>query len=177
MTVIPTRGSVAAASAGALDWARLYEEHAAELLGYLAKMVGDREVAGELMQDTFVRGIRAERSLRDPRAARAWLFRTATNLAISDRRRRALLRFLPFSGREQGAAEAFDVQAAQVRAALRSIATEQAAALLLHYDSGFERAEIAAMLELSEETVKSRLARGRKAFVAAHRRLERGLAR
>jgi len=60
---------------------------------------------------------------------------------------------------------------------MRSIPADQAATLLLFYESGFARGEIADLLNVSEETVKSRLARGRKNFMAAYRRLERGLAR
>lgn len=157
------------------DWERLYELHALSLVRYLTKLTGDREAATELMQDTFARGLSAD--IRDPGAARAWLFATATNLAVSLARRRRLLRFLPFSGGETAPRGGFDHEAHQVRAALRSISAEHAATLLLHYDAGFGRAEIAAMHGVSEETVKSRLARGRKSFIAAYRRLERGLRR
>jgi RNA polymerase sigma-70 factor, ECF subfamily len=160
-----------------VDWAGLYEAHAQELAGYLAKLLGNREIAGELTQEAFIRGLRSERTLREPAAALGWLYRTGTNLALSHLRRRALLRFLPLSGVEVAAPETFDIEGDQVRAALRSISTDHAATLLLFYDIGFDRREIAAMLDVSEETVKSRLARGRKDFMAAYRRLERGLAR
>ncbi len=160
-----------------LDWEGLYAEHAAELAGYLAKLVGDREVGSDLMQETFVRGMRAGDAIRDPSAVRAWLFRTGTNLGYSHRRRKALLAFLPFTGREQMPHAAFDIEADQIRSALNSIPAEQSAALLLFYDNGFARAEVATLLGVSEETVKSRLARGRRNFIAAYRRLERGLSR
>jgi DNA-directed RNA polymerase specialized sigma24 family protein len=42
---------------------------------------------------------------------------------------------------------------------------------------GFSRAEAARILGITEEAVKSRLARGRLNFAAAYKRLERGLAR
>ncbi len=160
-----------------LDWESLYDEHAGELVGYVAKLVGDREVGSDLMQETFILGIRGAGSIRDAAAVRAWLFRTATNLAYSHRRRQAILAFLPFTGREQTARGTFDIEADQVRTALRAIPADQAAALLLFYDNGFARAEVSELLGVSEETVKSRLARGRRNFIAAYRRLERGLAR
>ncbi len=160
-----------------VDWSALYEEHAGEIAGYLAKLVGDRDAARELLQETFVRAIRQERSLRDPGAVRAWLYRTATNLAHNHRRRLAIVRFVELTGRERGAGEAFDAEAEQVQRALRSVGAETAATLLLFYAHGFSRAEIAAMRGVGEEAVKSRLARGRRDFMAAYRRLERGLAR
>ena len=129
------------------------------------------------MQDTFIRGMRAESSIEDPRALRAWLYRTATNLAHNHRRRRALIGFLPFSGRERSSGEAFDAESDQVRRALRAIGPDNAAALLLFYVHGFSRKEIAQMRGVSEEAIKSRLARGRRDFMASYRRMERGLAR
>jgi RNA polymerase sigma-70 factor (ECF subfamily) len=167
----------AAARPMTVDWASTYESHAAELTGYLTKLAGDREVASELMQETFVKGMRAGGTIRDPGAIRAWLYRTATNLEHNHRRRRAILRFVPFSGEERSAQGTFDADADQVRQALGSLSADGAATLLLFYVHGFSREELAAMFEVSEETVKSRLARGRRDFMAAYQRLERGLSR
>lgn len=161
----------------AVNWEVLYEEHGPSIAGYLAKLIDDAEAASDLTQETFARAIRASGTIRERGAARAWLYRTATNLAIDHRRRRAILAFVPFSGLERHERGAFDVEADQVRTALRSIPVDQAVALLLLYQSGFSRSEVADLVGASEETVKSRLARGRKNFMAAYRRLERGLAR
>jgi len=49
--------------------------------------------------------------------------------------------------------------------------------MLVLRERGFTRDEIAEMSGVSPETVKSRLARGEANFVAAYRRLERGLVR
>lgn len=157
-----------------LDWERVYEAHAPQLQRYLVKLTGDREAGTELMQDTFVRGMGAD--LREPAAARAWLYRTATNLALTRKRRQRLFAFIPFTGHEPSADVPFDEEADQVRRALRSLSDDQAVTLLLRYQSGFTRAEIAAMHAVSEETVKSRLSRGRKSFIAAYGRVQRGLA-
>lgn len=160
-----------------VDWATEYDQHAAEILSYLTKLTDDREAARELMQDTFVRAIRSESSLRDPKALRAWLYRTATNLARNHHRRRALIRFLPFTGGEHSSREAFDPVRDQVRQALTAIGSDTAATLLLFYVHGFTRHELAEMHGVSEEAIKSRLARGRRDFMASYRRMERGLAR
>jgi RNA polymerase sigma-70 factor, ECF subfamily len=151
-----------------LPWPELYDAHAAELAGYLWKVTGDREAATDLMQDTFIAGMRDEAALREPVKARAWLFRIATRLATKRLRRARLMAFVPFAGNERSVEGAPDVEGLAVRDALRAISADQAAALVLHYAHGFTRAEIAELVGRSEETVKSRIARGRRAFLAAY---------
>ena len=153
-----------------LPWRDLYDAHAAELVGYVWKLTGDREAANDLMQDTFIAGMRDEAALREPAKARAWLFRIATRLAIKRLRRARLIAFVPFAGTERSSEGVPDVEALTVRDAMRSISADQAAALVLHYAHGFTRAEIAELVGRSEETVKSRIARGRRAFLAAYDR-------
>jgi RNA polymerase sigma-70 factor (ECF subfamily) len=153
-----------------LPWRELYDAHAAELVGYLWKLTGDREAATDLMQDTFIAGMRDERALREAAKARAWLYRIATRLVSKRRRRARLVAFLPFAGTERSADGVPDVEGLAVRDALRAISADQAAALVLHYSHGFTRAEIADLTGRSEETIKSRIARGRRAFLAAYDR-------
>lgn len=153
-----------------LPWRDLYDAHATELAGYLWKLTGDREVATDLMQDAFIAGMRDEAALREPAKVRAWLFRIATRLAVKRLRRGRLIAFVPFAGTERSTEGTPDVEALAVRDAMRSISADQAAALVLHYAHGFTRGEIAELVGRSEETVKSRIARGRRAFLAAYDR-------
>jgi RNA polymerase sigma-70 factor (ECF subfamily) len=153
------------------EWSALYAEHAPGLSAFLTKLTGDREVAAELMQETFVRAIRARSEGTAVRSSRAWLYRIAANLGLDHLRRRALLRFVPFSRSEAGPAGMPDPDTDLVHHALRAIPAEQATTLLLHYDAGFSRAEIARMEGISEEGVKSRLARGREQFIREFERL------
>jgi RNA polymerase sigma-70 factor (ECF subfamily) len=153
-----------------LPWRELYDAHAAELVGYLWKLTGDREVATDLMQDTFIAGMRDERTLREPAKARAWLYRIATRLAVKRLRRARLIAFVPFAGTERSTEGTPDPEALDIRQAMRAISPDQAVALVLHYAHGLTRAEIADLVGRSEETVKSRIARGRRAFLAAYDR-------
>lgn len=162
------------AQVSALEWESLYALHAEEILRYLTKMTGQRELAADLLQETFVQAMRHEGQLRDPGSVRPWLFSITTNLARQHRRRAQLLRFVPFSGQET-AEDRFDPSADTIHRALASIPFDQAAALVLHYRAGFTRREIAQMSGVTDEAVKSRLGRGRANFIAAYRRLERGL--
>jgi RNA polymerase sigma-70 factor (ECF subfamily) len=122
------------------------------------------------MQETFARAMRASRSPAASHELRPWLYRIATNIAIDRLRRDRRLRFIPFAGREV-APERDVAEIDLVRCALRAIAPEQATALVLRLHEGFSPAEIAQMLDIGETAVKSRLVRGRRAFIAAYERI------
>src|SRR5262245_34086262 len=72
---------------------RLYDEYRRPLLAYLGRLVGDREAAEDLCQETFLKALRCW-ARHDPAASPvAWLYRIATNSAYDylRRRRRAAL--------------------------------------------------------------------------------------
>lgn len=126
-----------------LTWRDLYEALADELLGYLWRLTSDREVATDLMQETFLRGMRDEGQLRDVQKVRAWLYRIATRLATRRHERARLISFLPFSGRETSDRSTADLEGMAVRDALRALSAEQASALVLHYAHGFSGRQLA----------------------------------
>lgn len=158
------------ANVRAPEWDAAYRKHAPALLRYLRRLSGRTEVAEELMHDTFTQAMRASSVPEGPEELRPWLYRIATNLAIDRLRRQRRFRFVPFLGRET-APERNVGEIDLVRRALRMIAPEQAAALVLRLHEGFAPREIAGLLGVSEVAVKSRLVRGRRAFVAAYRGL------
>jgi len=163
-------------TAGPLDWGGLYERYAGEIARYLYKATGDKQVAMDLLHDTFVNAMSRQNQLRDRARVRPWLYRIATNLAISDMRRRRRRSWLTVVPARQDDPAARAAEGDLVRRVLGSLAPHQAVMLVLR-ERGFTRDEIAEMSGVSPETVKSRLARGEANFVAAYRRLERGLVR
>jgi RNA polymerase sigma-70 factor (ECF subfamily) len=153
-------------------WEAIYDAHARDIARYLRRLVGDADVAADLMQETFVKAMHARR--RAPvDEMRPWLFRIASNLAVSHLRKPRWAELLGLR-REIRSHVSFE-EGEQVRQAMRSIPADQAVTLALAFHEGFSRREIAQMLGVSEETVKSRIARGRLNFTAAYKRLERGL--
>ena len=99
----------------------------------------------------------------------AYLFRIATNLVRSEERRRRRFRLLlPFLSAERSAppkpsAELIaDEEQSQVARALEALDLRFRAPLVLREIEGLSYGEIAATLELSEGTVKSRLHRARE---------------
>jgi RNA polymerase sigma-70 factor (ECF subfamily) len=66
----------------------LYEQHRSSLVGYLYRLLGQRELAEDLSQETFLRAWQRWNRPAPPEEARAWLYRVATNLAYDELRRR-----------------------------------------------------------------------------------------
>lgn len=154
----------------AVDWDALYREHGPALLRYLRRLTRDQGTAEELLQDVFTRAIRAQTSPGSGPETRSWLYRIATNAAIDHLRRARRWQFLPFVGREpETSLPSDDVDL--VRRSLRAIAPEQATALVLRLHEGFAPHEIASMLGVGKSAVKSRLVRGRRAFIEAFTRM------
>lgn len=66
----------------------LVEAHADRIFSYLYHLLGDREEAEDLAQETFVRAWQSLDRFRGGAAFSTWLYRIATNLAIDAVRRR-----------------------------------------------------------------------------------------
>jgi RNA polymerase sigma-70 factor (ECF subfamily) len=163
---------VARIRAGDADaFERVVGQYQAPLFRYLRSFVGDAEHARDLLQDTFLRAYQSIDRLEDPGLLRSWLYRIAHNLACSALRRRRLVSWLPLLHSQRDAAPAPDrsaIEAARVEEALRQIPLSQRAPLLLHLVAGFSYAEIGALLQVSEGTVRMRISRGRAAFRTAY---------
>lgn len=70
--------------------AALVENHR-RFLDFLARRLGgDREVAEELLQEAFARGVERAPGLREPESAVAWFYRLLRNALVDHRRRRGL---------------------------------------------------------------------------------------
>jgi RNA polymerase sigma-70 factor (ECF subfamily) len=78
----PLRVGVAGAQTGAA-----YERHATEVHSFLVRTVRDGDVAADLLADAFTKLLVEERGGRWPDHPRAWLYRVASNLAMSRGRR------------------------------------------------------------------------------------------
>ncbi len=164
---------VARARAGdPVAFERLFERYHAPILNYLHRMVGDRALAEDLAQDTFIKAYRALPTTRPDLAFKAWLYRIATNTAISHLRRRKLIRWIPFmAGQDQATDDSVERSVGRkhdVEQALAKIPQHYAAALLLRHYQGLSLAETAQALEITENAAKLRLFRARKAFAAAY---------
>lgn len=174
-TASPARTLVERARAGdAAAFGELVAIWQGPITGYLYRLTGDRALADDLAQETFLRAYRAIGEATPDLCLRPWLHTIATNLARSHFRHRRLLRWLPFGPDtpeppdERAAASAEGLGDRElIEATLRRIGHQHAAVLLLRHYQGLSLDETAAVLGVSPNTAKTRLFRARRAFVAA----------
>jgi RNA polymerase sigma-70 factor (ECF subfamily) len=171
--VVDESDLVARARAGdPVAFERLYEQYHAPILNYLHRMVGDRTLAEDLAQDAFEKAYRGLSSTRPDLAFKAWLYRIATNTAISHGRRKRIIQWIPFSPTfdppSSDEVEGTVTRQHDVQKTLAKLPPHYAAVLLLRHYQGLSLAETATTLDITEAACKLRLFRARKAFAAAY---------
>jgi RNA polymerase sigma-70 factor (ECF subfamily) len=148
----------------------LYARHSGRLWAVAVRTLGDPEEAADALQDAMVSAFRQASGFRGDSAVTTWLHRIVINACLDRMRRRAARPAV--SGLDEQAMDALspatlpgadEVTATglDVMAALRTLAPDQQAVLVLVDMLGYPVAEAAAVLGISPGTVKSRCARGR----------------
>ncbi len=165
-------------------FAELIGRHQRRVFGYTTRMLGDRDLADDATQETFIAVNNAIANFRGG-SFRGWLLRIAHNKAldlIRARGRRAADSLDSATAEAAdddagGSPDAWVDQAALTDLLERAIAElpdEQRAAVLLRDREGLAYQEIAEILTVDLGTVKSRIARGRRRIrghLVAHREL------
>ncbi len=148
-------------------FAQLFERYHAPILNYLHRMVNDRALAEDLTQDTFIKAYNALPRTKPDLAFKAWLYRIATNTAISHLRRGKIIKWLPFLSDRETPDEHIEKSVTRkmdINEALSKLPQHYATALLLRHYQGLSLAETAQALDVTENAAKLRLFRARKAF-------------
>ena len=147
-----------------------YDRTARGIWVYLARVTGDRQMADDLLQETYYRFLRASARYSSEEHRRNSLYRIATNLA-RDVRRRSLFRSTDLVGHDiervssndaSGAAE----HAADVTRAMARLKPRERAILWLAYAEGNSHREIAQVLGLRPASLKILLYRARRKLAA-----------
>ena len=145
----------------------LLDRHSGEVLGYLARFFGDREMATDLTQDVFLKVIAAADDFRGDSSFRTFLFRIAHNHCVNHivrRRPTASLQELeldPEDGARPVEARLTDAQqSARLHDAVRRLPLIQRQVVMLALED-LDYAEIAAVLGITETNVGVRLNRAR----------------
>jgi RNA polymerase sigma-70 factor, ECF subfamily len=136
------------------------------LRAFARSLVGDRDRADDLVQDTILRALQKQGRFEPGTKFQAWLFTLMRNLFYSEYRRRkrevqdgdglfaAKLSILP----EQPGR----VEFAELRCALAQLSDEQREAVLLIGAEGLSYEEVAVICGVAVGTIKSRVNRARR---------------
>jgi RNA polymerase sigma-70 factor (ECF subfamily) len=145
-----------------------YDRTAPSLWGYLARISGDRQLADDLLQESYYRLLKARDVFESEAHRRNYLFRVATNL-VRDSRRGPLARLfdrtVPVSdvpAEERSTPE----RRADVQRALGRLKPRERALLWLAYAQGSSHSEIAGVLGLKTGSIKLLLFRARRKMAA-----------
>jgi RNA polymerase sigma-70 factor, ECF subfamily len=161
-------------------FAELVSRYRNQITSYIYRMTNDYDGAVDLAQETFVRVYRAAGRYQNTYAFSTYIYRIATNLAISELRKRKRRRLVSLTGLLVGGEgeEARDFDAPDerplqdtnlvdtetrrvVQKAISTLPEKYRAPLVLRDVEGKSYDEIAQILSTSEGTVKSRINRAR----------------
>jgi len=166
----------------------LLRRHRAPLFTFLLRMLGDRERAEDLAQETFLRIVRGAQAWEQRARFQTWLFTIARNLCVDQSRRDRFRRAdsLDEPGPDDGPAKIDSVPSREIdpargaesarlrpvlQRALLALPAEQREVFILREQAGVPFKEIAELVGVNENTVKSRMRYAleglRKALLAA----------
>ncbi len=144
------------------------ETYSEEIFAYLWRWLNGHEDAEDCLQEVFLRAFKAFDRLNEGSNIRAWLYKIATNTAITFRNKRsrredkellieADLRSLEPSPMDQVLSKE---QRVSILKAVESLPTKQRAALIMRKYQGFSYDEIAGVLECSQESARANVYQG-----------------
>ena len=148
----------------------LFEQHYKAVLQYTYFLVGKRELAEDLTQDTFVKALKSTKKIETVEGQRAWLYKIARNTVYDYVKRKKIVQFITLGKKEYRAAEYYepevwvetDEQNYELYKALGQLTLDYRQAILLRKIEGFSIKETAQILGWNESKVKNATERGMK---------------
>ena len=168
---IPPRAIEQRAHAEESALAALVDEYSGTLYRVAFSVLRNAADAEDAVQETFLRVLRHRHTLSEVRDPRVWLIRIVWNVVL-DRKRRAktrpetddvteLARVLPWKGLSAEQIAAAAQHHAQVLGCIDRLPAKERQVLLLSAFEELSSVEIAAVLGITESSVRSRLFRAR----------------
>ena len=168
--VMPT-GKAVSIPLDAASFRVFYDEALPRVFGYLLRRCGgNRSVAEDLTQETFLAAVRQLRGGCPVEAPLPWVLGIARHKLVDHYRRSERWGPEPFVAESEADGATMEPDAGDERAvaALARLPAAQRAALVLRHLDGLSVPEVATALERSVEAVESLLARGRASFRRAY---------
>ena len=138
--------------------------------GVGVRILGNERDAEDAVQIAFLRIFRTAASYEPTGSARTWLYRVVTNVCLDQWRKRSRDRLAASTGADETAAQAEGVSASvrmDVRDALAALSPEARAVVVLRFSEDLPYQEIARIRGVSVNTIKTQLARAKRALRAS----------
>lgn len=123
---------------------------------------GDRALADDLAQETFITAYRKIASYRGSGKFSAWLYRIAYNRFLQERRKRSRIPEVELRDADRTVEfETAAVARMDIERAMSALSVEQRAAITLCFSYGLTHPEACAVMDIPLGTLKSHIARGK----------------
>ncbi len=165
-----SHGHVARTSSSAIgamsetEYEAMVRAYSSDLFRFAHWLCRNRWQAQDLVQETFIAAWKGRESLREGKATKSWLFSILRNEHIRVYQRKRL-ELVDTELEDIGvASDGSELERVELENMLRALPENFREPLLLQVLGGFSGKEIAAMLNLSEENVMTRLTRARQSL-------------
>ncbi|MFW3353244.1 RNA polymerase sigma factor [Aliarcobacter butzleri] len=142
-------------------------EYYKEISHYIFKLTGDKALAKDLTQETYIKVLEITKTNSDIEIQKAYLYKIAQNLVIDKIRKDKLLLQTPFEENEHffeinDYAEDLildEIRKKKLRECIKSLPPQQKKAFVFYYYKGYTRKEIAQILDISTNAVEKNISR------------------
>jgi RNA polymerase sigma-70 factor (ECF subfamily) len=153
------------------SFALLAERWNGKLIAHAWRLLGDKELAKDAVQDGWAEIIRGLSRLREDTAFPAWAYRIVSRRCARqigrNQNERRLIAEIEAAPAESGSMEASNPDAEKVQRAIRTLPPDQQAAIALFYLEDMSVAEVAVALNVPAGTIKTRLLHARRKMRSA----------
>lgn len=152
------------------SFGRLFQLHQQRVYSYLVRLLGDRALADDIAQETWLRVVQGAAEFRPLAPVRAWIFRIARNLAFNELRQRR--KWSELEAQEEAQLPDLsepleelvkkEADMIRLREAIEKLPDQQRIILVMSLAEDLSQAEMAKELETSVGAVKLLLFRARE---------------
>lgn len=142
-----------------------YNEYSRSLWLYIFKLCSDEHLTGDIVQESFLKIIKANQNFKNDLYKKPYLYKTATNLLI-DLKRRKKVKDKNFNYQIQhGKFYSHDFYNIEIEQIFQFLKIKEKSLLWLAYVEGYSHQEIGEMLGLKTKSVKTMLNRAKKKVI------------
>lgn len=151
---------------------QVYREHSEVIFQYIYFLVGQKELAEDLTQETFLKAMQAQHSFREDAGRKTWLTKIARNTVYDHFRRGKIIKFIPFLPRHEQIDHTYEPEQwllkhaddLELYKALGKLKYEFREVIVLRKIEGYSIKETAQILGCNETKVKNSTERGMHAL-------------